>query len=136
MLGSRLLTRVAEPGGERAERSRRGAVHPDEPPPLFSSTPKHLLIAPTLAKPATPASQPHHHHHSAKQRPVRPSSPHSRWRLYTLLFGIPLIATLAIANKYYQDWRAASQAAQNQTALTATQPTSKPAATTESYPPF
>jgi hypothetical protein len=95
-------------------------VHPDEPPPLFSNTPKHLLVAPPSTKPAAVETP---RHHAGKARPVRPASPRSRWRLYGIfiLLGVIGIA-LAALNKYLQDNSGGTQAHDTQS----TQPASKP----------
>jgi len=100
------------------------AVHPDEPPPLFLNTPKHLMVAPPATKPV--AAEPHPHH-AGKSRPVRPASAKSHWRLYSILMAILVVAGVAIFNKFYQDNAGSSQVRSDQPA---TQPTSKPIAGT------
>lgn len=117
-------THLKVPIPQAAPKPMTPIVHPDEPPPLFSNTPRHLLVAPPSAQPAA-AQAPRHH--PAKSRPVRPASPRSRWRLYGILFCVGALGiALAVINKYLQD-NSDTRETRN---LQSTQPASQPVAAT------
>jgi hypothetical protein len=122
----RCKQRLSVPVPAPAPKSPAPASHPDEPPPLFSSTPKHLLVASTPSSPAqSPARQT-----PTKPRPVRPASPRSRWRMYTLLFAaISITAGVALFNKFHQDAPVSSPLVKE------TNPATQPASQPISIPP-
>jgi hypothetical protein len=98
-----------------------------EPPPLFATTPAHLLVAAPAASPPKPAAPPpalqvpHH-------RPIRPARPITRWRSF--IFFILLSCTLGVTTILYvkRTLHGTTNAANNPTTVipTTSQPTSSP----------
>lgn len=86
------------PAATPAPKAAAPVALPDEPPPLFANTPRHLLAAPITAE--TVSKELPTERQAPRQRRLRPASPRSRWRLYAIIVAIPAAVTLAMVLKH------------------------------------